>query len=29
MKILKTTVFTEIKIVADVEAAIQELRDKG
>ena len=29
MKILKTTVFTAIKIVAVVGAAIQVLRDKG
>ncbi len=29
MKILKTTVFTAIKIIAAVAAAIQVLRDKG
>lgn len=29
MKILKTTIFTAIKIVAAVAAAIKVLRDKG
>ena len=29
MKILKTTVFTAIKIIAAVAAAIKVLRDKG